>query len=145
MKVFIGSDHAAYPAKESLKVYVDGLGHEIVDLGCSSAESCDYGDFAAEVASAVSRGEGQFGILLCGTGIGMSMVANKVKGIRAALCHNILTARMSRLHNDANVLCMGARVIGEELMKEMVREFLSTGFEGGRHARRLQKIRDLEG
>jgi len=144
MRVIIGCDHAAFAAKQEMAAFIKELGHDVVDAGTHSAESCDYGDFAHKVAGAVARGEGDFGVLLCGTGIGMSLVANRVKGIRAALCHNILTARLSRLHNDANVLCMGGRVLGGDLMKEMIREFLSTRFEGGRHTRRLAKIDELE-
>jgi ribose 5-phosphate isomerase B len=145
MRIIIGCDHAAFPAKEELAAFTRELGHEVIDKGTHSTDSCDYGDYAHAVADTVARGAGDFGILVCGTGIGMSLVANRVKGIRAALCHNILTARLSRSHNNANVLCMGARVLGGDLMKEMVREFLNTEFEGGRHARRIGKINELEG
>jgi ribose 5-phosphate isomerase B len=142
MKIIIGADHAAFEAKRKVCEVLAGDGHAVTDAGTFSEESCDYPDFALAVARSVAEGAHERGILICGTGIGMSIAANKVKGVRAALCHNILTARMSRQHNDANVLCLGARVIGEELMIAAAREFLETEFEGGRHARRLSKIEE---
>jgi len=145
MKIIIGSDHAAFEAKKTLTVFLRELGHEVIDAGTNGTASCDYPDYAQKVAAAVAGGACERGVLLCGTGIGMSITANKVKGIRAGLCHDILTARLSRRHNNANVLCMGARIMGEETIKETAREFLATPFEGGRHARRVAKIAAMEG
>lgn len=142
MKIIIGADHAAFEAKRKVCEILAADGHAVTDAGTESAESCDYPDFAFKVANSVAEGAHERGILICGSGIGMSITANKVKGVRAALCHTILMARMSRLHNDANVLCMGARMIGEEMMIAAAREFLATDFEGGRHTRRLSKIEE---
>ncbi len=142
MKIIIGSDHAAFDAKNALIAVVRELGHDVTDAGPETAESCDYPDFAAAVCAGVNDGTHECGLLLCGTGIGMSIAANKIRGIRAALCRTILDARFARAHNNANVLCLGARMVGDELMKEMTREFLQTGFDGGRHSRRLSKIED---
>jgi RpiB/LacA/LacB family sugar-phosphate isomerase len=144
MKIILGADHAGFDAKERLKAALIEEGYEIRDAGTAGKASCDYPDFAAAVARSVSAGEADRGILVCGTGIGMSIAANKVKGIRAAVCHDRETARMSRAHNDANILCMGARVITVETMLEMIREWLAVRFESGRHARRLDKIRSME-
>jgi len=140
MKIVIGCDHAGYAAKHELIPLLKELGHEVVDVGTDGEESCDYADFARKTVQAVRDGACERGILLCGTGIGMSIAANRATGIHAALCHNILTVRFSRQHNDADILCMGARILGIELMKAMVQEFLDTAFAGGRHARRLAKI-----
>jgi ribose 5-phosphate isomerase B len=140
MKITIGSDHAGYQMKEYLKSAIRELGHEVKDVGTFSEDSCDYPDLGEKVAEGVASGEYEQGVLVCGTGIGMSMVANKVPGIRAALCCNIFMAEMSRRHNDANVLVLGGRVIGADLAREMVRTFLATEFEGGRHERRIEKI-----
>ncbi len=137
MKIAIGSDHGGYDLKQELIPFIQGLGHELQDVGCHSRESVDYPVQASLVVEKIETGEVDRGILICGTGIGMSMAANRHRGIRAALCHEIFTARMSRAHNDANVLCMGARVIGSGLAKEMVREWLQTEFEGNRHYRRI--------
>ncbi len=139
MRIAIGSDHAGYRLKEAL---VRGVlsGHEVLDLGTHSEESTDYPRYAFAVARAVARGEAEYGILICGTGIGMAMAASRVPGIRAATCANAYMARMARAHNDANVLCLGGRVVGVGLAEEIVRVFLSTPFEGGRHARRLKLI-----
>jgi len=144
MKLAIGSDHAAFEAKETLKALLTSLGHDAIDEGTSSTASCDYPDFAARVAERVVSGDAGQGILLCGTGIGMSIAANKFKGIRAALCHDVETARMSRAHNDANILCMGARVLNLAQLEAITRTWLETPFEEGRHARRLEKIRKFE-
>ncbi len=138
-KIFLGSDHAGFDLKEKIKEFLGSEGFDFVDLGTSSKESCDYPIFAQKVCKEVLKNNG-YGILICGTGIGMSMCANRYKGIRAALCTNEYMAKMSRLHNDANVLCIGARVIGEALAIEIVREFISTQFEGGRHKRRIDLI-----
>ena len=140
MKVALSSDHRGYRAKESIKSYLEAQGHTVHDFGCDSPASCDYPDTAIAGAESVARGETERGILLCGTGIGMSITANKVRGVRAALCHDELTAEMSRRHNDANVLCLPADLVGEELIRRVVDVWLKTDYEGGRHARRLEKI-----
>jgi ribose 5-phosphate isomerase B len=143
--VATGSDHAGYEVKERLKEVIAGLGHESVDKGTDSQDSCDYPDFARAVAQAVSSGECDCGVLVCGTGIGMSMVANKVRGIRAAKVCSEHESRMSRLHNNANVLCLGARTLDyEKQVKPIVEVWLSTEFEGGRHERRVGRIMALE-
>lgn len=144
MRVIIGADHAGYRAKEALKAELKNLGVDYEDVGADSEESSDYPDFAKRVADAVSGGQYERGLLVCGTGIGMAMAANKVRGIRAAVCHDVETARLSREHNDANVLTLGARVLSVEEMKEIVRTFLQTDFIGGRHERRVNKIRQIE-
>jgi len=144
MKVCFGADHGGYRLKEVLLKYARELGYECIDFGTFSEDSVDYPDFAIKVALAVSRGEADRGVLICGTGIGMCICANKIKGIRASLCHNEYTARMSRLHNDANVLCLGGRVLGEEVAKGILKVWLETEFEGGRHLRRIMKIHKLE-
>lgn len=144
MKIAIGSDHAALEAKEAVKRLLTDLGHEVEDMGTNSTESCDYPDFAAPVADRVSSDETWRGVLICGTGIGMSIVANKFQGVRAALCHSTETARMSRAHNDANLLCLGARVLDPGVIEAIVKAWLDTPFEEGRHAKRLEKIRKLE-
>lgn len=144
MRVAIGSDHGGYTLKEHIKAYLDGKGIAFQDFGSISEESVDYPDFALPVAEAVSRGEFDRGILICGTGIGIGISANKVPGIRAAQCHDTFSARMSREHNDANILTMGARVVGPGLAQDIVEVWLATGFAGGRHARRVDKIRAIE-
>lgn len=144
-KVIVGSDHAGLALRaEAVRVAKED-GFEVEDLGPSSAESVDYPDFARKVAEAVAAGRARLGILVCGTGIGMSIAANKVKGIRAALCTTEFEARMARAHNDANVLCLGERVIGVGLGGSVVKAFLAASFEGGRHERRVRKVRELEG
>jgi ribose 5-phosphate isomerase B len=144
MRVIIGADHAGYKAKEALKDELKHLGVDYEDVGAHSEESSDYPDFAKRVADAVSVGEYERGLLVCGTGIGMAMAANKVRGVRAAVCHDVETAMLSREHNNANVLTLGARVLSVEQMKEIVRTFLQTEFIGGRHERRVNKIREIE-
>jgi len=144
MNVAIACDHRGYAAKERLKAHLASGGHSVTDLGCPSRESCDYPDMGLAGATAVAKGQCDRGILLCGSGIGMSMTANKVKGIRAALCHDELTAEMARRHNNSNVLCLPADLIGEELMRRVVDVWLRTEYEGGRHDRRLQKIAEFE-
>ncbi len=144
MKVALASDHRGYALKEALKEFLKTLGHEPVDFGTGSPESCDYPDFVIPAAEAVARGEAQRGIVICGTGIGASIAANKVKGIRAARCVSIGDAEMARRHNDANVLALGADVVPLGLAQHIVKAFLSTEFEGGRHQRRLKKIADYE-
>lgn len=141
MNIIIGSDHAGYDMKEECKILLEKDNeHKIMDIGVYSRESSNYPDIAHKVAQAVANGEYPRGILICGSGIGMSMVANRYKGVRAALCHNLYLARMSRQHNDANILVMGGRVIGMGLALEMVDIFLKTEFEGGRHKKRLDLI-----
>lgn len=135
--IIIGSDHAAFPLKEMIKQYLENQGIEVADVGTNSEDSVNYPDFGKQVASAVSTGRFLRGILLCGTGLGMSMVANRYAHVRAALCHDIFGARMSRLHNDANILVLGGRVTGETLAMEIVKTWLETDFEGGRHQSRL--------
>ncbi|MDH5299225.1 MAG: ribose 5-phosphate isomerase B [Desulfobulbaceae bacterium] len=137
MKIAIGCDHGGIDLKEAVVKVIKELGHEVDDQGCFSSESVDYPQFAKAVCAKVQAGQSDRGILLCGTGIGMSMVANKFTGIRAALCQEIFSARMSREHNDANVLCMGARIVGLGLAEEVVRTWLTTEFAGGRHQRRI--------
>jgi ribose 5-phosphate isomerase B len=144
MKIVIGSDHRGYEVKRRLVSLLERLGHEVLDLGPGGSDSVDYPDFAFEVSRAVSEGRVQRGILICGTGIGMCIAANKVPGVRAAPCHDSITAEMSRRHNDANVLCLSADLLGEELIDRMVRIWLDTEFEGGRHARRVEKITRFE-
>ena len=145
-KIFIGADSAGYGLKEEVKAHLATLGYEVEDMGCHSTESCHYPIFAAKVCESVQADlDGSFGILICGTGIGMSMCANKHKGIRAALCSDTFSARMTRCHNDANLLCMGARVIGSCLALDIVDAFLGAEFEGGRHAVRVDMMMELEG
>ncbi len=144
MKIAIGSDHAGFHLKERIKEFLKAKGHEVIDFGTNSEDSTHYPLFAKNVALAVQRGEADRGILVCGTGIGMSITANKFKGIRAALCLNEYMARMSRLHNDANILCLGDRVLGEELALSIVEVWIETPFEGGRHRKRLDLIADIE-
>jgi len=142
--IAIGADHAAYHMKEELKLFLKELGYECLDFGIHSADAADYPDIAVPVAQAVATGQAPRGIMLCGTGIGSAIVANKIPGVRAALCHDTFSARHARAHNDANVLTMGARVLGMGLAREIVREWLAAAFEGGRHARRVGKIARLE-
>lgn len=144
-KIFIGADSAGYALKEELRQYLAESGYEVCDCGTDSPASCHYPDFAAKVChSVLDDPDGSFGVLICGTGIGMSMCANKFDGIRAALCSDTYSAKMTRLHNDANVLCMGARVIGSCLAQDILDSFLSYGFEGGRHAIRVDMMREIE-
>jgi ribose 5-phosphate isomerase B len=144
MKIAIGSDHRGFDAKRRIVHLLQQLGHEVVDVGTQGNDSVDYPDFAFQVATAVSDGQVERGILICGTGIGMCIAANKVKGVRAAPCHDSITVEMSRRHNDANVLCLSADLLGEDLIDRMVRIWLTTEFDGGRHARRVEKITRFE-
>ena len=144
MRIAIGSDHRGFEAKRRLLNTLNELKHAVTDLGTASADSCDYPDFAYAVAKQVSSGEADRGILICGTSLGMCIAANKVRGVRAASCQDLITAEMSRRHNDANVLCLSSDLLGEELMDQMVRNWLATPFEGGRHARRVEKIAQIE-
>jgi len=144
MKVAIGSDHAGIELKKDIVSLLNEMKIECIDFGTDSPQSVDYPDFGEKVSKAVSAGNVERGILICGTGIGMSIVANKVPDIRASLCNDLFTAKMSRLHNDANVLVIGGRIVGRDLAKEIVRTWFSTEFEGGRHANRLKKIKLIE-
>ncbi len=144
MKVALASDHRGFHAKQHVKNYLGVAGHEVVDFGCDNTTSCDYPDVGLPGAVSVAEGGCERGIFFCGTGIGMSMAANKVKGIRAAICHDELTAEMSRRHNNANVLCVPADLLGDELIRRVVDVWLRTDYEGGRHDRRLQKIAEFE-
>ena len=144
MVLALGSDHGGFQLKEEIKELLIGDGIEFRDFGCYSEESCDYPDIAKEVALAIKTGEYDFGLLFCGTGIGMSIAANKVPGIRAACCSDSFSAKYTRMHNDSNILCLGARVVGAGLASELVSIFLNTSFEGGRHQRRIEKISALE-
>src|SRR3954451_12680844 len=144
MKIAIGSDHRGVDLKQRIASLLRHLGHEVLDVGSQGKESVDYPDVAIEVAAEVAGGAVDRGILLCGTGIGMCIAANKVHGVRAAPCHDNVTAEMSRRHNDANVLCLSADLVGDALMARMVRLWLETEFEAGRHARRVEKITRYE-
>lgn len=144
MKLAIGSDHGGFRLKEAIKTYLLAHDYEVTDFGTESEDSCDYPDFALPVAQAVAKGEYDRGILICGTGIGIGIVANKVKGVRAALCHDTFSAEACRNHNDANILTMGERIVGEGLALKIVETFLNSDFEGGRHQRRVDKIKALE-
>ena len=143
-KIVIGSDHAALTLKKQVIAHLESRGIEVNDVGTYTLDRCDYPDYAHEVCKRVQSGEYELGILICGTGIGMSMAANKHKGIRAACCSDTFSARMTRMHNDANVLCMGGRVVGPGLALDMVELFLNTEFEGGRHQTRVDMITALE-
>lgn len=140
MKIAIGSDHGGYELKQEIISLLEKMYHEINDVGCYSTESVDYPGFADEVCEQIIQGDCAAGILVCGTGIGMSMAANRYRKIRAAVCHDEYTARMSREHNDANVLCIGARVLGLGVVEEMVRVWLETEFTAGRHQQRIQQF-----
>ena len=140
MKIVIGNDHAGVECKNKIMQELRSKGYEILNVGTDTLDSVDYPDIAALASEKVLSGEAQFGILICGTGIGISIAANKIKGIRAALAHNEFTAKLSRLHNDANIIALGARVLGDSLAIACVETFINTEFEGGRHARRVGKI-----
>jgi ribose 5-phosphate isomerase B len=143
-RIAVGADHAGYPLKEEVKRHLVAKGVEVVDLGTESTESTDYPVFAAKVARAVAERQADEGILCCGTGVGVCIAANKVPGIRAASVSEPASARLAREHNDANVLCMGARIVGVELAKQIVDAWLGASFQGGRHQRRVDQIRQLE-
>ena len=144
MRIAIGADHRGYSIRGRIADLLRRLGHVVDDMGTFGGEAVDYPDIAAAVARKVSRGEVDRGILICGTGLGMSITANKFPGVRAAPCHDDLTAEMSRRHNDANILCLPADFLGEGLLDRMVEIWLNTEFEGGRHARRVAKICNIE-
>ena len=140
----MGADHGGYSLKEIIKQHLVEAGHEVLDLGTHDTGSCHYPEYAEKVAYAVVDRDADLGILVCGTGIGISMAANKIKGIRAAACSDWFSAKYTRAHNDANVLCLGGRVVGPGLAIELVDVFLNTPFEGGRHSRRVDKLTALE-
>ena len=145
MNIALGSDHGGFALKEHLKAYLDGRGLAYQDFGCPDTASCDYPVYAKAAAQAVASGQCDRGIVLCTTGIGISIAANKVKGIRCALCTDPLMAEMTRRHNDANMLALGAGIVGPNLAERIVETFLTTDFEGGRHARRVALISEMEG
>ena len=142
-RVAIGSDHRGFPLKEALKTFLHGLGKDVLDAGTCSGDAVDYPVYAEKVAGSVSSGESVRGILVCGSGIGMSVAANKFPGVRAALCHDVRTAEMSRRHNDANILVLG-ETVGKDLALQMLKTWMETPFEGGRHQKRLDLIRAIE-
>ena len=142
--IALGADHAGWQLKEEIKAWLLGRNVEVTDFGTPSPDPVDYPDYAAQVGEAVASGKAERGVLVCGTGIGMAMAANKVPGVRAAFCPDLFTARMSREHNDANVLTLGGRLTGRELALEIVEMWLRAEFQGGRHGRRLGKIAELE-
>jgi ribose 5-phosphate isomerase B len=144
MRIALGCDHRGLNLKQTIISIINEMGHSYDDFGCYDINPVDYPDIAQIVAEAVKEGKFSCGILICSTGIGMSIAANKVKGIRAALCHDPFTARRARQHNDASVLCLGEEVVGKDLAEEIVKVFLDTEFEGGRHTRRLEKITAIE-
>ncbi|AEJ38997.1 sugar-phosphate isomerase, RpiB/LacA/LacB family [Sulfobacillus acidophilus TPY] len=144
MRIAVGADHAGWPLKEPLVNFLIDQGWDVEDFGTFSDESVDYPDYAAKVAEAVARGDVERGLLVCGSGQGMCMVANKIPGVRAALAHDVVSARLAREHNDANVLTMGARFVALPLAQEILQVFLSTPFSGGRHMRRVEKILQIE-
>lgn len=144
MKVAVGSDHRGFQAKERIKSILESHGFEVTDFGCGSIDSCDYPDAAIPAARSVAEGASDWGILCCGTGIGMSISANKVRGIRASLCHDAVTAEMARRHNNANILCLPADLISESLIERVVEVWIDTPFDGGRHQRRIGKISAFE-
>ncbi len=144
MNIVIGSDHRGVEVKRRLVPVIQSMGHVVLDVGAEGAESVDYPDYAYEVSKRVGKAEMDRGILICGTGLGMCMTANKVRGVRAAACQDVITAELSRRHNDANVLCLSADLLGEDQMLQMIRIWLETQFEGGRHARRVEKIAKIE-
>lgn len=140
MKVIFAADHGGYALKAELVVLAKTLGHEVLDLGTHSADSVDYPDYAHRAAEALLKGDAERAILVCGSGVGMSLAANRHHGIRAVVCSDVYTARMSRAHNDANILCLGARVVGAGLASEIMATWLAAAFEAGRHAARVAKI-----
>lgn len=144
MKIAIAADHGGFELKDSMVEYIKSLGNEVMDLGTNSSDSVDYPDYAKKVCEEIQQGDSDLGILICGTGIGMSLAANKFEGIRAACVSDVYSAKMSRNHNNANVLCIGARVIGDEVAKLIIKTFLENEFEAGRHQRRVDKIMAFE-
>ena len=144
MKIAIGNDHAAVELKNHIKKYVEDMGHTVINFGTDTTDSCDYPIYGEKVGRAVADGEADLGILICGTGIGISLAANKVKGVRAAVCSEPYSAKLTRMHNDANIIAFGARVVGEAMAEMIVYEFLNAKYEGGRHQRRVDMISEIE-
>ena len=144
MKIAIGNDHAAVEMKWDIVKYLESKGHEMVNFGTDTLESCNYPEFGKAVGKAVASGEADCGILICGTGVGISLAANKVKGIRAAVCSEPVTARLTKLHNNSNIIAFGARIVGLEMAKAIVDAYLDTEFEGGRHQNTIDMIMDIE-
>ena len=144
MRIAFGCDHKGYILKSSIIALIRSLGHDVVDFGTDSEESVNYPVYGEKVGRAVSRGECDFGVLICGTGYGISLAASRVRGIRAVNCSDTYTARLTRMHNNANVLSIGSMVVGEGIAKDIVETFLTTGFDGGRHAVRLQMVDEIE-
>ena len=142
--IVLGADHGGFELKNTIKAHLENKGYTVIDVGTNSSDSCDYPIFASRLCTKIQNGEADLGILVCGTGIGMSMAANKHKGIRAACCSDTFSARLTRLHNNANVLCIGALVTGTGLAKEVADIFLSTEFEGGRHQTRVDMVMEIE-
>lgn len=142
--IVIGADHGGYELKNAIKSHLEGKGFNVIDVGTNAPDSCDYPVFASRLCQRIQKGEAELGILVCGTGIGMSIAANKHKGIRAACCSDTFSARLTRLHNNSNVLCLGARVLGQGLALDLVNEFVNSEFEGDRHIKRLSLIDDIE-
>jgi ribose 5-phosphate isomerase B len=144
IRVAVGSDHAGFPLKEKVRQYLEGKGYEVEDAGTDSTNSVDYPDFAAKVARRVASGQVSFGVVMCGTGVGVALSANKVPGIRAATCNETLSAHFARSHNNANVLAMGARLVDAAMAERILDTWFRTPFEGGRHGRRIEKISSIE-
>ena len=144
MRIALGNDHAAWEEKFAVLAQLEDAGHTVTNLGADTSESTDYPERAAQVARFVASGDADLGIIVCGSGIGVSIAANKINGVRAALCHSVETARLARQHNDANIICLGARVLPLDVLSGAVEAFLTTEFEGGRHARRVDGIHALE-
>lgn len=144
MRIAIGNDHTAVDLKNTIVDYLAELGYDVINLGTDSRESCDYPVYGEKVGRAVADGQADLGIAICGTGVGISLAANKVKGVRACVCSEPYTAKLSRMHNNSNVLAFGARVVGDELAKMIVKEWLDAEFEGGRHQRRVDMIMEIE-
>jgi ribose 5-phosphate isomerase B len=144
MKIVIGNDHSAVEMKNIIMEYVRELGHEVVNFGTDSTESCNYPEYGEKVGRAVASGEFDCGILICGTGVGISLAANKVNGVRAAVCSDVTTAHLVKEHNDANIIAFGARIVGTELAKDIVKAYLEAEFQGGRHAQRVAMFAEIE-
>lgn len=144
MKIVIANDHAAVELKQEVASYIEKLGHEVINIGTDSHDSCNYPEYGKKAADMVASGQADFGVLICGTGVGISLAANKVKGIRCGVCSEATTARLIRQHNDANMIAFGARIVGPELAKDIVKAFLTAEFMGGRHATRVNMIIAIE-
>lgn len=144
MKIGIGNDHAAVAMKNEIKAYLEELGHEVIDYGTYTEESCDYPAYGEAVGRAVAAKEVECGVLICGTGVGISIVANKVPGVRAAVCSETTTARLVKEHNNANIIAFGARIVGIEVAKDIVKAYLDAEFQGGRHEKRIALIHEIE-